>query len=92
MKSGPRIGVIILLALSTALALTGASRADKDGDPVAIGTYRTLDSRVLGEERTLLVSLPEGYDETTVNYPVLYVLYGDTPAHNSGSQECRSLS
>ena len=33
-----------------------------------------LDSRILGEERTLSVSLPGGYEGGTAAYPVLYVL------------------
>jgi len=50
--------------------------AQEDGDPVSIGTYRKLHSKVLNEDRLLLVNLPGGYDETTVRYPVLYILYG----------------
>jgi predicted alpha/beta superfamily hydrolase len=37
----------------------------------------TLRSEVLGEERTILVRLPEGYEKTTRKYPVLYVLDGE---------------
>lgn len=50
--------------------------AEEDGSPVSIGTYRSLHSEVLDEQRTLLVNLPKGYDETDLHYPVLYVLYG----------------
>jgi tetratricopeptide (TPR) repeat protein len=50
--------------------------AEEDGDPVTIGTYRTLHSGILNESRTLLVNLPRGYSETTIHYPVLYILYG----------------
>jgi len=72
-----RIGAVAaLLAFLIPLAIGSTSRAQEDGDPVAIGTYRTLYSRVLGEERTLLIGLPKGYDETAITYPVLYVLYG----------------
>jgi predicted alpha/beta superfamily hydrolase len=34
-------------------------------------------SEVLGEERTILVRLPEGYEQSTRKYPVLYVLDGE---------------
>lgn len=37
----------------------------------------TFRSEILGEERTILVRLPEGYEETTRKYPVLYVLDGE---------------
>ncbi len=50
--------------------------AQEDGDPVSIGTYRKLHSKILNEERIVLVNLPRGYDETTIRYPVLYILYG----------------
>lgn len=77
MKNGIQsVGISIILTFSVVLFLNTYSRAQEDGSPVSIGTYRTLHSRVLNEDRTLLVNLPEGYDETTINYPVLYVLYG----------------
>jgi len=50
--------------------------AQEDGDLVSIGTYRKLHSKVLDEDRTLLINLPRGYDETKHSYPVLYILYG----------------
>lgn len=37
----------------------------------------TFRSEVLGEERTILVRLPEGYEQSTRQYPVLYVLDGE---------------
>ena len=50
--------------------------AQEDGDPVSIGTYKKLHSKILNEYRTLLVNLPRGYSETKNSYPVLYILYG----------------
>ena len=50
--------------------------AQENDDPVSIGTYKKLYSKILNEERTLLVNLPRGYNETTISYPVLYILYG----------------
>lgn len=50
--------------------------AQEDGDPVSIGTYWKLHSQILNEDRTLLINLPQGYNETTIHYPVLYILYG----------------
>lgn len=37
----------------------------------------TIRSEVLGEERTIVVRLPEGYEKNTRKYPVLYVLDGE---------------
>jgi len=65
--------IISLLALAVFILPIWAQG---DGDPVSIGTYRKLYSKVLDEDRTLLVNLPRGYDETTHSYPVLYILYG----------------
>ena len=53
------------------------SQEPRDGQPVEIGTFRQLHSAVLSEERTLLVCLPDGYEESSMSYPVLFVLYGD---------------
>jgi len=55
----------------------GAGTAPESGAPVSIGSYRMLHSEVLGEDRTVLVHLPEGYSTTTASYPVVYMLYGD---------------
>ncbi len=68
--------IVAVLAISITSFMSGYSLAQEDGSPVSIGTYRTLHSRILNEDRTLLVNLPRGYDETTIHYPVLYVLYG----------------
>ncbi|MFH0761235.1 MAG: alpha/beta hydrolase-fold protein [Bacteroidota bacterium] len=51
--------------------------AQSDGDDVIIGKYRVLDSKVLGEQRRILVHLPDGYENTEVQYPVVFHLYGD---------------
>lgn len=51
--------------------------AQQDGDVISIGKYRTLQSKILGENRTLLISLPDNYDVSQISYPVLFVLYGD---------------
>jgi tetratricopeptide (TPR) repeat protein len=68
-----RICAPILLGLASAPGLM----AQVDGAPVSIGTYRVLDSRVLGEQRRLLVHLPRGYEGSAIDYPVVYHTYGD---------------
>jgi predicted alpha/beta superfamily hydrolase len=77
MKTGiENVLIMTIFAISITSLVSSHSLAQEDGSPVSIGTYRTLYSRVLNESRTLLVNLPKGYDETTIGYPVLYVLYG----------------
>jgi enterochelin esterase-like enzyme len=70
----------VLLAGSITGAVLAASQVfsqETDGEPVAIGTFRHLHSAILDEDRPLLVCLPRGYDEGSISYPVLFVLYGD---------------
>lgn len=45
--------------------------------PVTIGTYHTIHSIILGEDRTLLIRLPEDYNKSDKKYPVLFKLDGD---------------
>jgi len=66
-------GITVLMAL---VILIMPVLAQEDGDPISIGTYRGLHSKVLDEDRILLINLPQGYDEATHGYPVLYILYG----------------
>ncbi len=51
--------------------------SQQDGEEVAIGTYHVIHSRVLKEDRTLLIHLPRGYEDGKRRYPVIYMLYGD---------------
>lgn len=49
------------------------------GEPIIFGHSEKLFSKVLNEERTLLVKLPEGYQqEKNKTYPVFYTLDGHT--------------
>ncbi len=48
-----------------------------DNDDVVIGKYRIIDSKILGEQRRILVNLPTGYESTGIKYPVVFHLYGD---------------
>jgi len=43
--------------------------------PLTIGEIRTLKSKILNEDRTLNIYLPQGYDKTK-SYPVIYLLDG----------------
>ena len=52
---------------------------------MVIGSKVQLRSKVLNETRTLLISKPEGYDDKTERYPVLYLLDGeDNFVHTAG--------
>ena len=49
----------------------------QDGEDVAIGKYRVIHSKILNEDRTLLVHLPGDYEGAYQHYPVVYMLYGN---------------
>jgi predicted alpha/beta superfamily hydrolase/TolA-binding protein len=73
----PRVTKIII-SLFIAGIIVGPSLAiaQKDGDDVVLGQYRQIHSDILNEDRLLLIHLPREYTETQLNYPVLYLLYG----------------
>ncbi len=48
-------------------------------------TTLKLKSEVLGEERTILVRTPPGYETNKVHYPVLYMTDGDAHIGHTGS-------
>jgi len=66
----------IFLVFGFSVLISGICSGQNKGDDVVIGKYDKIFSEVLDEERTLLVSVPEGFDHSNVKYPVLYVLDG----------------
>ena len=60
---------------------TNAQLADKielteDNQLLGLGTQYILKSEILQEDRPIIISLPNGYEESEANYPVLYLLDG----------------
>jgi hypothetical protein len=47
-------------------------------EPITIGETVKIQSKILGEERTLLISTPANYAQSTERYPVLYMTDGDS--------------
>ncbi len=60
-----------LLAAFTLIA--GVSWAE----PITVGETLKLQSKILGEERKILISTPLGYSQSEERYPVLYLTDGD---------------
>jgi len=57
----PRIArALILLTVLPVSPTPAASQAD--GEPITLGHYRVLHSAILGEDRTLQLHLPRGYE------------------------------
>jgi predicted alpha/beta superfamily hydrolase/thioredoxin-like negative regulator of GroEL len=51
--------------------------SQQDGEDVVIGKYRVIRSKILNEDRSLLVHLPRDYEGDERHYPVIYMLYGN---------------
>ena len=49
-----------------------------NAQPFTIGTYDTLHSDILNQERQILVHIPTGTNNSKVRYPVLYLLDGES--------------
>ncbi|MBW2936784.1 alpha/beta hydrolase [Aureisphaera sp. CAU 1614] len=48
----------------------------EDGQLLGLGTQHIYKSKILDEDRPIIISLPIGYETSNANYPVLYVLDG----------------
>lgn len=64
---------MLLYILLAALAILYPATVPVMAAPVAAGERLTLQSQVLGEERTVFVSLPGSYTRSIQKYPVLYL-------------------
>ncbi len=61
------------------VALAAACPPSFAAEPIVIGETLRISSKVMGEERTLLVSTPPGYQHGNGRFPLLVLL--DGPAH-----------
>lgn len=68
---------IILISCLLFMPFLPLLAQQNDGDEVVIGKYRIIDSKILGEQRRILVNLPTGYESVGIKYPVVFHLYGD---------------
>ena len=64
-----KVLVILLLFAETVFA--------QNVDDIIVAKRMRITSRILGEERTIFVSTPSGYSDSTASFPVMYVLDGD---------------
>ena len=78
MKSTEYYLGFLFIFLLLATQLMGQS-----SDKVIIGDVIKLESKVLEEERTLFIYTPESYNESTFNYPVLYLLDAEWDFHHT---------
>ncbi len=66
-----------LTSFALLLLLVGSGARASAQQVYDTGTRLTLKSEVLGEERTILVRTPPGYEQDGLRYPVLYMTDGD---------------
>lgn len=77
-------GLAGVLGAFVLLALFASSAVAQNGAP----TKLTIKSKVLGEDRAILVRTPAAYDTNKQTYPVLYMTDGDAHiAHTSSTTE-----
>lgn len=88
-----------LLIIGLILPLVSQNCSEKD-NAIVIGKRDGLHSKILNEQRDLLLYLPPGYEsDTTTGYPVVYLLDGDTHFHSvtgildqlSGNEVCPKM-
>lgn len=65
------------LLLASVLHATPAVSLDQEVEDLTVGERITVHSKVLDEDRTVLVALPKGYSDSKARYPVLYMLDGE---------------
>ena len=71
-----RTTVLVVVAIASLLPMH--TWAQDSTSPVVIGETVQIQSRILKESRSLLISKPTGYDNSTDRYPVLYLLDAET--------------
>lgn len=66
----------LILFSGTLFGQSAAPLPHADEHPFVFGEVLTFRSTTLAQERTLNIYLPEGYADSTLSYPVIYVLDG----------------
>jgi predicted alpha/beta superfamily hydrolase len=65
---------IAVFAVPCAYCSRSAGDTETSTEQVVLGTKHTIHSEILGDDRSFIVNVPEGYESTALRYPVLYVL------------------
>lgn len=77
MKISTSLLLLFCLVISTASLLAQSEIKTSDSSPFAIGESFNFDSKVLDENRTVNIYLPNGYHKDSLKqYPVIYLLDG----------------
>ena len=77
----------ILSVLSFVAFFSKPGVAQVEGDDVVIGKSLTMTSKILKREVPVLISVPDGYDAGSTNYPVLYDMGSFNFTYDCGTVE-----
>ncbi|UCE20858.1 MAG: tetratricopeptide repeat protein [Candidatus Aminicenantes bacterium] len=69
--------MLILSVFTFGLAWANGDLPQEHDENFVIAKYSKIQSKILNEERTIVVHLPGGYEKSLFSYPVLYVLDAD---------------
>ena len=64
---------LIIVIISSCKSKTTSK---KESNQISIATKHIINSKILKEDREILISLPDGYEKTKANYPVLVLTDG----------------
>lgn len=67
---------LILCQLGIKAQIAEKIELTNDNQLLGLGTYLTIKSDILPEDRPIIISIPNGYKESEAHYPVLYLLDG----------------
>jgi hypothetical protein len=76
------LSVLLFVAVSSKTGM-----AQVEGDDVVIGKSLTMTSKIFKGEVPVLISVPDGYDAGSTNYPVLYELGSFNFTYSCGTVE-----
>lgn len=75
MQNYNKISIFIIVVFTA--VLHHQSRAQPNDKNIATGKYVKVHSKILNEDRTILVNLPDDYETSSKIYPILYILDGE---------------
>ena len=67
---------LLLTAVSALSQIPDIGQIKTDSVKVSTGITFNLHSKTLGEDRNIMIGLPDGYEKSTKKYPVFYLLDG----------------
>lgn len=75
--------LLLPLFILLVIRVSGQDMLVEEPGEIVIGQSLTVHSAVLDEDRKILIGLPEGYEQSTDPYAVLYLLDGDGHFHHT---------